>query len=454
MSFKKKLLSTAMAVAMASGFAISQNASAIHLAEDGVGQLLLAPYYSTLNGYQTKFAIYNTRDDVAVKVKVVIRSQGHSIEGRDFICYLTPADVCRFELVNDGGQAWVTSSDDSVRNTTGGFAYDPALVPLGKAQSPLKIIVSDEKMKAVDANDNNEVGHVEFIGAYAVRVGTHVVGGQVVNVTRGMLKSDLAKIFDRVNPRGDWDANSIATYNTVPSIVSGVRNPVYNGIVSDDPSLVQIAGEAVIVNSSNGNISDRAAYRIPALAGDVGSLVISNDAYDVTVRAESPIGQRFGYLASDNIYQIEEALAASHLKAVYDSVSSERTGIYITFPTKYRHRGATICPGDTSWTNWVNYTHPFDTNGTYPFSLTTYDNFENIKQEQEYFSPSTQAVFPAEVNFLLPNWFAAGGYYDVNLVTRADGCAYNGVPVLSLTHKYVDNNGVISNSMLIPTTHQ
>jgi hypothetical protein len=84
-TFEKKLLSSAMAVALASGLGFSGSASAIHLAEDGVGQVLLAPYYTVLNGYSTEVTIVNTRTDVAVKAKVVLRSRAQSTEVLDFI---------------------------------------------------------------------------------------------------------------------------------------------------------------------------------------------------------------------------------------------------------------------------------------------------------------------------------------------------------------------------------
>jgi hypothetical protein len=418
--FEKKLLSSAMALAMAAGLGFSGSASAIHESVEGVGQLLLAPYYTTLNGYSTSVAIYNTREDVAVKVKVVIRSMGHSVEGRDFICYLTPADVCRFELVNDGGQAYVTSTDDSVRNTSGGFA----------SQSPLKIIVDDTNMLKVDRSDINEFGHMEFIGAYAVRLGTYNTNDGQVVVKREMSKVDLAKIFD-------YDRGL-----TTPVSVGGA-------VVSTDPTLTRISGDVKISSSA-----DRMGYRIPALDG-LGDVlpVIANADFDVNVRDETPIGRRFGVAGGDHSYAIEDSIATTRVTGVYDYVAGEgdKTAVIVTFPTKYLHRGVSVC-GDVV-TSPVGYTHPFDANGTVPFGLVSYDNEERKRQETVFFSPSTQAVFPAEVNYLVPNWFAIGGYYDIN-IQRTDACAYAGLPAFAFTHKYrTGADGSVSSSILVPSAH-
>jgi hypothetical protein len=94
---KKKLLPSAVSVVLAAGIGFSGGAQAIHLAEDGIGQVLLAPMFLADGGYKTKVAIVNTSPTHAVKAKVVFRSAVASIELFDFLCYLTPSDVCRFE---------------------------------------------------------------------------------------------------------------------------------------------------------------------------------------------------------------------------------------------------------------------------------------------------------------------------------------------------------------------
>jgi len=456
MSFKKKLLSTAMAVAMASGFAVSQNVSAIQLSEEGIGQVLLAPYYSVEGGYKTKFAIYNTRPDMAVKVKVVVRSYGHSTESRDFLCYMTPADVCRFEIVGqkeevtaaDGSKklvdvAYLTSTDDSVRNHLGEWAHDPdkELQTPKQAQTPLKIILDDTKMLAVDKNDKNEVGHVEVIGAYAIPASTKITTAEgEVTIVRKMKKSELAKVFD---PIGGRPAASVA--------------------ISNNPNFVRLGGEVVIVKEdTSGVIQDRMSYRIPALDGFVGEngvvarpdgsnidgRVIADSTFDVNVRDETPIGAGFGVGGSDHTFDIEWALASASLRGIYDNTSVEKTAAMVTFPTKYRHRGNNVCTTGSP-SNLIFYTAPFNTDGTVPYSMTVYNNMEG--STQQYFSPSSSVAFFAEVNYILAPWFAEGGFFDIKMSSRpGDVCSYIGVPALGLTHKF---DSQASKSMLVPMSH-
>jgi len=463
MSFKKKLLSTAMAVAMTSGFAISQNASAVELAENGIGQLLLAPYYTTLNGYQTNFAIYNTREDAAVKVKIVVRSYGHSQEARDFLCYLTPGDVCRFELISqkeettlaDGSKkmvdvAYLTSTDDSVRNNLGGWAYDPDVAAKGQAQTPLKIILDDSKMLAVDKFDINEVGHVEAIGVYSVKTGTYKVNGEDVKVTRGMKKGDLAKIFDIYTgitaDQSVWDA--IAS-GTISSPVMGASS---NANISSLGALLDISGSVTVEKKENGQIVDRMGYRIPALTGGV----VTNPRFDIGVGPETPIGKNFA-ANGDTTIAIEQALATTKLSAIYESKS---TAVIVTFPTKYLHRGIGVCNGINP-ANGIDYTPPFDREGKVPYSLVVFDNHENRKAETIFFSPSANPYFAAEVNYFMPNWFADSGYFTLSLnpsakcVNAISATLYEGAPTLAFTHKFaLDGTNNPIRSILEPTAHQ
>jgi len=424
MSFKKKLLSTAMAVAMASGFAVSQNAVAVHLAEDGIGQVLLAPYYTALSGYKTKFAIYNTRSDVSVKVKVVVRSMAHSTEVRDFVCYMTPSDVCRFELVDKNGEAYLTSSDDSVLNTFGTFA--------NTKDAPLSINLDGTNMKAVDINDIKEIGHVEIVGAYAIQ-------GHLPGTSKPLV---LRPLFDGARP---------AT------------------AISNNPNLVRLSGD-VVIESPNG---ERISYRIPALTGKQGDnvtaangasltypgtatpfdgRVIASSSFDVTVKQPTNIGSQFGLGGIDNIYELEYALAAMSVKGTYEQSASDNTNIFVTFPTKYRHRGQNVC-NNNSWISNVHYTLPFNSDGTVTYGMDVYDNFEQLRTQN--FSPLPKGKLYAEVNVVKPTWDFDSGFYDIQF--ESVGCqsgggfaSYDGVPTLAMTYKY-SNSGTVST--LVPSAH-
>jgi hypothetical protein len=500
---EKKLLSSAMAVALAAGIGFSGSASAIHLAEDGIGQVLLAPYYTTQGGYKTKFAVVNTRTDVAVKAKVVLRSKAHSTEVLDFICYLSPGDVCRFEVRADAnGQAELFSDDDSIRSK-----FSPVTFASQEA-GDLPVRLFDQRMLAIDPNDINEVGHVEIIGAYAAMGNVWVEdsnnngipdAGEVVNVRIGMPKHELARIFDK--PRAQLNNlngtevvadgrvynNGCVAYNAnsaqeagAPCSTTGAPVNVAN-IRSTDPNVVRLTGTVEIVKNDN---SDRYGYQIPALAGELwdnvhsgvidprtlsmfDGRVITNPFFDVTVAQETSIGVGFPAFG-DNIYEIEYALATSNIMSTYEDDGASGTGlnqtdVLVTFPTKYRHRINHVCTAQAPSLDELRYawyTPPFETNGSIQYSLMPYNNQEGFPSAPisgDIFSGAAPTEIArnflfAEVNYMTPNWPYNSGWFNMTLIPRV-GCAYSGVPSLAMTYKWMNVNGNVMNSMATPAAH-
>jgi len=244
-SLKKKLLPAAMAVAMASGALISSNANAIHVNEKGIGQVLMSPLYLAEFGYNSKVTIVNTRSDVAVKTRVVLRSHVNSIEF-DFVCYMTPSDVCRFEIVRgDDGQAYIKSDDDSILadEPTNANNYQPIFASQCATENGayckdgfFYFKVLDDRLPTntagvitnapvaenfvADAHpsnpDSNEIGHLDIIGIWAAKgsirynsiTDAQVVASQNgasplrnrVLIEEGMSKVDLYKIMGPVVP--------------------------------------------------------------------------------------------------------------------------------------------------------------------------------------------------------------------------------------------------------------
>ncbi len=318
-TLKKKLLPAAMAVALASGFTFSGNANAINLAEDGIGQALLAPMYwagdamQSGRDYNTEFAITNTRTDTAVKVKVVFRSRLASTECLDFICYMSPSDVCRFTAGRlSNGSTGVSSTDDSMKAALPDGASGTAVDSLA---APSTVFASQRQFEAAWApvqlgtGDSCDMGHVEIMGAYAVQnaaVGYNSRGQKTaITILRGMSKYNLAQIFDTprmskhlfLNPpvhrvialgpdgaQGSLDdltlslANNATNGSTreqdVRNTVTGIEPLSSLNVVnapnirSTDPSWIRLMGTAVI--STTG---DRMSYKIPALAGAIGDNV-------------------------------------------------------------------------------------------------------------------------------------------------------------------------------------
>lgn len=89
MMFKR----SAMALAVAGALGVAAPAvQAVNLAADGLGEVLLFPYYTTRNGYDTYLNVTNTSDKT-VTYKIRFREAHNSRDCRDFNVVLSPKDV-------------------------------------------------------------------------------------------------------------------------------------------------------------------------------------------------------------------------------------------------------------------------------------------------------------------------------------------------------------------------
>lgn len=86
---KKKLLP--LALAAAAGFTGIQSAQAVHVNNDGTGQVLLYPFYTVEGTQDTLISLVNTTDETKA-VKVRILEAMNSREVLDFNLYLSPDD--------------------------------------------------------------------------------------------------------------------------------------------------------------------------------------------------------------------------------------------------------------------------------------------------------------------------------------------------------------------------
>ena len=291
-SLKKKLLPSLMAASLASGVAFSGNANAIELAENGVGQVLLGPMYLADFGYQTRVRIVNTRTNTAVKAKVVLRSAVNSVEVLDFICYMSPSDVCTFVIrQNKNGNVELYSNDDSVKSpvSSGDLLPDGSPIPLVSSEdtavatfASIRPVTQPLFTQFVGTEDTVKMGHIEIVGAYGVQgnINVNTNNKQPIAIVETMSKFLLAQIFDtpRFNSGRGLDEiqqitnnnnqqvavqNELAERRTVPTPYGPLVN---SRIRSTDPTWVQLMGN-VEIESAN----DHMGYRLPALAGAIGN---------------------------------------------------------------------------------------------------------------------------------------------------------------------------------------
>ncbi len=429
-SLKKKLLPSLMAASLASGVAFSGNASALEVAADGTGQVLLAPVYIVdVKGNPqgpTYIKVINTSPDHAVKARIGFRSQINSTEVLDFILYLSPRDVWRGMVVNVNGQAYVKSTDDSVRNLPNADSFASI------DGTPANVMMFDV---ALAPDDNNEMGHFEIIGAYSVKDTVVTPKGSVI-IKQGMSKFDLAKIFD--TPLGSpATPNSLLALNKAQCPAGATGSCM---IRTDEASSVQLRGEVSMVL-----FGERYNYIMTALDADSKGNVISNPFYDVEVKFGTNIGSDFPGAGLDNILDIETALAAKSYGATYQNGDGVSV-VFVTFPTKYRHLRSDVCQIGKIEGTW---TPPFNATGSMGYTISQFDNQEhgvgNTVEPPTSVSgdlaatPDPGTAITPEVEWFLPAWMFASGWYSLDMNERT-GCPYSGAPAIVYTMTFRDNS--------------
>jgi hypothetical protein len=96
------------------GAATATNATVLRNAIDGVGHILLAPYFSTQSGNNTLLSIVNTDTTNGKAVKVRFRGAANSDDIFDFQVYLSPGDVWTANVSqNASGLSQLTTNDAS-----------------------------------------------------------------------------------------------------------------------------------------------------------------------------------------------------------------------------------------------------------------------------------------------------------------------------------------------------
>jgi hypothetical protein len=113
MKFKTKLLSAAVLAAVG-----ATSAQAVTVSNDGLGQVLLYPYYTVEGGYNTLISVVNTTSQ-GKAVKVRFLESLNSREVLDFNLYLSPFDVWTAMVTEDAttGGAKVVVADNETSCT-------------------------------------------------------------------------------------------------------------------------------------------------------------------------------------------------------------------------------------------------------------------------------------------------------------------------------------------------
>ena len=209
----RKNLTAAVLAGLAGAAGIAGSAQAVNVNPDGLGQVLLYPYYTSNNGNSTIISVVNTTDQ-AKAVKVRFLEGQNSREVLDFNLYLSPWDVW-VGAVADGGdlgvaeQAGVPHLVVADSSCTVPYLYETASTAPG-VQEFLTLALSDGG--SMDIARTSE-GHVEVIEMgdllYITPGENYGTGGGVAGVGEAVTHVPTALVDENGDPVVDENGDPV-----------------------------------------------------------------------------------------------------------------------------------------------------------------------------------------------------------------------------------------------------
>jgi len=295
MSLRRKIVSSAAALAIMGTALVAADNANTQIACDGTGDYLVFPVYAAdENGnWKTNLKVVNTNTTHAVVAKVVIREHVNSAEKLDFPIFLSPGDVWEAELVAEGGKVYLNSTDDSMVVEGVPASTNPVHTPLFAPVAP----------------QNNNYGYVEVYGVAAIK-GENVVTGWKQNTP----------------------LDKVALYNKFKEDLDGKSNTADWEAVDADSIYGQ---EVIFASNQNGNL----AMTLPALAleGVVGTAPVTTQVIGVNTDFNKMIATGDAATVLGNVAKL---LAKSDIYATfYDdgNGNAAESKLVLTQPTKAYH---------------------------------------------------------------------------------------------------------------------
>ncbi|MGE3972448.1 MAG: hypothetical protein AB7E78_13965 [Porticoccaceae bacterium] len=155
----------AVAVALAGALTVPPQAQAVNVSQNGLGEVLLFPYYTVRNSIDTNINITNTSENTVI-FKIRFREAHNSRDARDFNVVLSPYDVwnATVTLSPDGQAARIITADQSC--TAGQLPID-----LGNGRRAIDFTnfdyINGQNVGPADGGpitlDRTKEGHIEVI---------------------------------------------------------------------------------------------------------------------------------------------------------------------------------------------------------------------------------------------------------------------------------------------------
>ena len=322
---KKNSLTTAILAGVAGVAGLAGVTHAVNLNPDGLGQVLIYPYYTVNGGNSTLVTVVNTTNQVkAVKVRFV--EALNSAEVLDFNLYLSPFDVWAANVVS---------------SSTGGAALN-----VTDTSCTVPNIVNGQEFLTYEFTNNNpdalrglglprvRQGHLEVIEMGVVvdpdlaAAATHTAGGSPLDC--GALQAAWEMAPWAANPHAGMEAPSGGLFGGA-TIISGEygRTLSYNADAIDG----FFRGQANTLHTNPGSVFPNLGFAATEVTGEAVARVFSNgDLYEIPYTD--------GIDAVSAVFQSRYIYNEFNLNAGLNAASEW----VITFPTKraYVYGGAAL----------------------------------------------------------------------------------------------------------------
>jgi hypothetical protein len=384
-------LTTAVVAGIAGVAGFAGLANAVDLNPDGLGQVLIYPYYTVNKNQDTLLSVINT-DAVHGKAVKVRFLEGHnSREVLDFNLFLSPNDVwtARVSQLSDDGGAAVYTDDHSCTTPV----FPSGGVPFSKSAYDGSAGGAFPGDGGPDDITRTREGYVELISMGDIIPGSDLDGATTHNQngTPNGGTPDCGAPTTGNQPALDLDPPTGGLFGA-GAIVNGNQGTFYtynadaiDGFTSTTlfsssglltPSLLQ-------ANTSNSSVANGAVAYIFAAGGTLVTLDYANG-----IDAVSAV------FASDTLYN--EYLVNANIGAATDWV--------VTFPTKrfYVDAPVYVAPGAALPPFVETFSENIDGQSNVEVAPTLYDREEGFTTAGDIFSPPTThpSALPYEVNVI------------------------------------------------------
>ena len=192
-TFKKKSLHAAVLAGLGA-LGAAGTANAVHINPDGLGQVLIYPYYTVRNGNFTALSIVNTTS-LTKAVKVRFLEGKNSREVLDFNLFLSPQDIWTGVIVATTDGAKLETGDNSCvtpfdlfGDATGAIRNDPLNLPINAFKN-YQYTGTNVDNATLNSLDRTREGYMEVIEMGIVTDATlqgFIKHSQVAGATKGV----------------------------------------------------------------------------------------------------------------------------------------------------------------------------------------------------------------------------------------------------------------------------